>query len=81
MRINANEARLIRKVYRLTLEDMAALCDVSTSLIHKIENGQRNLSDRVQQRLVNEFELTPDKLARITAIYEETNIRGTKLGN
>lgn len=76
MRINADEARLIRKVYRLTLEDMAALCEVSISLIHKIENGQRNLSDRVQQRLVNEFELTPVKLARITAIYHETNIRG-----
>lgn len=76
MRITADEARLIREVYRLTLEDMAALCDVSISLISKVENGHRKLSDRLQQRLVNEFELTPDKLARILAIYNETNIRG-----
>lgn len=76
MRITADEARLIRKVYRLTLEDMAALCDVSISLISKVEKGHRKLSDRLQQRLVNEFELTPDKLARILEIYNETNIRG-----
>jgi len=71
MRITADDAYRIRKVYRLTLEDMAALCGCSTSLINKIEKKQRSFSEKIMRRLIEELQLTPEKLARILEVYNE----------
>ncbi len=76
MYLTADDFYKIRKVYRLTLEDIGALCSVSAAYINMVEKGKRNLSERVKRRLIAELQLTPDKLARILAIYNETNIRG-----
>ncbi|MCM3032829.1 helix-turn-helix domain-containing protein [Niallia sp. MER 6] len=76
MYLTADEFYKIRKVYRLTQTEVGALCEVSPAYINMIEKGSRNLSERVKRRLITELKLTPEKLARILAIYEETNIRG-----
>lgn len=76
MQLSANDFYKVRWYFRLTQEDMAAVCNVSSAQISRIENGRRNLTERVKRRLISKLQLTPEKLARILALYEETNIRG-----
>lgn len=71
MKITREQLRVIRKVYRLTLAEMAALLDVSDSLLCRIERGDRVLTDGLARRVVDEFELTPEKLVRIYEVYYE----------
>jgi transcriptional regulator with XRE-family HTH domain len=75
MNLTADEFYKIRKVYRLTQEDVGALCNVSTSYINMIEKNKRKLTERVGRRLVEELQLTPDKLTCILAIYNEFNLK------
>ncbi|USK70196.1 helix-turn-helix domain-containing protein [Peribacillus asahii] len=74
MNLTANEFYRIRKTYRLTSSEFGALCDISGAYVNMIENGKRNLTDRVKQKLIEELQLTPDKLARILDIYREYDI-------
>jgi transcriptional regulator with XRE-family HTH domain len=74
MKLKADDMRRIRKVYKLTLQDMAALCDCSTSLMSKIERGDRVLTDSIAMKLVDELQLTIDKVERINEIYETYRI-------
>lgn len=75
MHLNADDFYKIRKVYRLTSEEFGALCDVSGAYCNMIEKGKRNLTERVKRRLIEELELTPGKLARIHAFYNEFNVK------
>lgn len=72
--INAGNIGKIRKIYRLTLEDMGALIDVSGVFISYVERGHRNLSSVKAIALQRELDLTPDKLERLIEAYEETLI-------
>lgn len=63
----------IRNVYRLSLAEMGDLLDVSATYVHLIENGSRRLTETIRDKLVAEFDLTPEKLAEILRIYEEYN--------
>lgn len=74
MSIDATTFKLIRAVYRLTLADVAALLDVTESHICRIERGERPISDRLLRKFTSELSLTPDKLARISAIYAEITL-------
>lgn len=74
MKLKVEDMRRIRKVYKLTLQDMAALCDCSTSLMSKIERGDRVLTDTIAARLVDELKLTVEKVERINEIYETYRI-------
>jgi transcriptional regulator with XRE-family HTH domain len=73
MKITSELLYKIRKAYRLTQADIGALCDVSDAYINLIENGKRNITDRISHSITKELELTPDKLAQILAVYEEYN--------
>lgn len=75
MMITADTIYKLRKVYRLSQAEIGAMCGVSDAFINQIERGKRNVSDRIKLGLIREFELTPDKLARLMAIYEETSIQ------
>ncbi|NMD69599.1 helix-turn-helix transcriptional regulator [Bacillus sp. DNRA2] len=77
MHLTANEFRMIRKVYRLSTVEYGALCDISGAYVNYIENNKRNLTDRVRRKLVAELQLTPDKLAQITAVYNEYSVNAT----
>lgn len=72
--IDSQVIHKIRKVYRLSLADMAALLNVTESYLCRIEKKQRSLSERVRRNLIDEFALTPDKLERITGIYAEFHV-------
>jgi len=76
MTLTADDFYKVRWYFRLTQEEMAAICNISGAQISRIESGKRNLTERVKRRLNSELQLTPDKLARILEIYNETNIRG-----
>jgi transcriptional regulator with XRE-family HTH domain len=72
--VNEGNLALIRAVYRLSCEELGALMGVSGRFISHIERGSRNLPQARADRLSEELALTPDKLARLTAVYEETRI-------
>jgi transcriptional regulator with XRE-family HTH domain len=71
MQIKADEFYKIRKVYRLSTREFGALCDISGAYVNMIENNKRNLTDRIKRRLIEELELTPEKLAHILEVYNE----------
>ncbi|MEH7119072.1 helix-turn-helix transcriptional regulator [Neobacillus vireti] len=75
MHLNADDFYKIRKVYRLTSEEFGALCEISGAYVNMVEHGKRNLTERVKRRLIEELELTPDKLARIQAVFNEFDIK------
>ena len=74
MNISATELKKIRKVYRLTLEQMAELLGISAGHLSHVENGHYRLTEKVKARLIDQFQLTPDKLARINAVYDEFSL-------
>jgi transcriptional regulator with XRE-family HTH domain len=76
MKVSVDEMYRIRKVYRLTVDEMGALCDVSGALISMIEKGKRNLTEAVQRRLIEELTLDENKLQKLLAHYDEYEIRG-----
>ncbi|SHE13807.1 Uncharacterised protein [Chlamydia abortus] len=78
MTITPETLRIIRQVYRLTLGDMAALLDTSVAGVWRIEQGERAMSPEMVSALKREFDLSPEKLARIFQIYEETGGRPSK---
>lgn len=72
MKVTPEMLRILRQVYRLTLEDMADLLDLSTAGVWRIEHGERPLTANDIAKIKKEFELTPDKYARVLEIYSET---------
>src|SRR5690606_6947617 len=51
MEISAVELKKIRKVYRLTLEQMAELLGISAGHLSHVENGHYRLTEKVKARL------------------------------
>lgn len=74
MTITADTLFKLRKLYRLSQAELGALCGVSDAFINQIERGKRNVSERVRCAVTKELEITPDKLARLLTIYDETQI-------
>ncbi|MED4729194.1 MULTISPECIES: helix-turn-helix domain-containing protein [Aneurinibacillus] len=76
MTINTETLYQIRFVYRLSLEELGTLVGVSKSHLHRVEKGERPLSDRLRQGLIEVLELDENKLQRIKDIYYEFTKRG-----
>lgn len=74
--IDSDVLHKIRQVYRLTLDEMAALLNVSKSHLCRIEKSERTLTPTIRGHLISEFHLTPDKLAKILRLYDEFSISG-----
>lgn len=72
--VDAEQLAKIRQVYRLSCEEMGALIGVTGRFISFVERGERNLPKARADVLTEELDLTPEKIGRILAIYEETNI-------
>ncbi|EGG36565.1 helix-turn-helix domain-containing protein [Paenibacillus sp. HGF5] len=75
MMIDGVTLRKLREVYRSTREDFGALMNVTGRFVSYVESGDRKLPQYRADMLVRELELTPDKLARLMAVYEETIIQ------
>lgn len=76
MMIDSDMLRKIRKIYRLTLDEMAALLRVSKSHLCRIEKNERALTPTIRGHLVSELHLTPVKLAEILRLYDEFSVGG-----
>lgn len=75
MMIDGVTLRKLREVYRSTREDFGALMNVTGRFVSYVESGDRKLPQYRADMLVRELELTPGKLARLMAVYEETIIQ------
>ena len=75
MQLTAEQLYKIRKVYRLTQADIGALADVSDAYINQVELGKRKLSRKVNDKIVEELRLSPDKLSQILAVFKEYEIK------
>lgn len=75
MMIDGVTLRKLREVYRSTREDFGALMNVTGRFVSYVESGDRKLPQYRADMLVRELELTPDKLARLMTVYEETTIQ------
>lgn len=75
MMIDGVTLRKLREVYRSTREDFGALMNVTGRFVSYVESGDRKLPQYRADMLARELELTPDKLARLMAVYEETTIQ------
>jgi transcriptional regulator with XRE-family HTH domain len=72
MQVTPEMIRILRQVYRLTLSDMAALLDMPTVAVWRVEHGERPITANIIAKIKKEFELTPDKYARVLEIYSAT---------
>ncbi|WP_244869271.1 helix-turn-helix domain-containing protein [Paenibacillus lactis] len=73
--IDGSTFRKLREVYRMTREDFGALMNVTGRFVSYVESGDRKLPQHRADMLVRELDLTPEKLARLMAIYNETTIQ------
>lgn len=71
MTITAETVRMIRSVYGLSHRKMAADIGVHYRLIQLMEAGERAITDKKAQAITEAYGLTPDKLVRIEAAYNE----------
>jgi hypothetical protein len=72
--VNESNIGRIRAIYRLSCEEAGALMDVSGRFVSFVERGARNLPKNRADMLERRLALTPDKLARLLATYDETSI-------
>lgn len=68
----------LRKIYRMSCEEFGALMNVTGRFVRFIESGDRKLPQYRADILVRELDLTPEKLARLMATYDETTIDTVK---
>lgn len=78
MLIEGETLRKIREVYRMTREDFGAIMGVTGRFVSYVESGARKMPQYRSDILVRAIDLTPDKLARLLAIYDETTINAVK---
>ena len=76
--LTADNLFKVRKVFRLTQEDVAALADVSAAFINQIERKKRPMSERVRTKLTDELGLSAEKLSRILSLYDEFSVKGLR---
>lgn len=81
MLIEGETLRKVREVYRMNREEFGALMGVTGRFVSYVEAGDRKLPQYRADILAHEIGLTPEKLTRLLAIYDETAIRdATKAG-
>lgn len=68
--VNESNLAIIRKVYRLSCEEIGALMGVSGQFVSYVERGARNLPAKRAEKLAEILALTPEKLALIIEVYE-----------
>ncbi|WP_169083244.1 helix-turn-helix domain-containing protein [Paenibacillus sp. PL91] len=74
MNIDSTVIRRLRELHRKSLAEMASMVGVSESHLFRIEAGQRSITDAFRHRFIAVLDLTPDKLRRLLAMYEDTRI-------
>lgn len=63
--------RVIRKVHRLTTRDMAKLLSISQTYVNRIEGNYEPVTENVERKLIDKFNLTNDRIKEITSDYDK----------
>ncbi|MBU5265727.1 helix-turn-helix domain-containing protein [Virgibacillus proomii] len=79
--IEHNSLYVIRKVYRLTMAEMAKILEVSPTYINAIEKEREPLTDNIRLKLIKQFKLNPARLAEINAIHDRYTYQLNTLTN
>lgn len=74
MKLTAKDIKTIRSVYRLTAEEMALILGISRPYVHLMESEKKRITEQVISKYKREFDLTPEKLEKIEAVYREYSI-------
>lgn len=71
MELTKEDLRIIRRVYDLTMTDIANILGVSQTYIFRIENNYDALSDNMKSKLIEAFKLDEYKLAEIRHVNKQ----------
>lgn len=71
MELESNDLYIIRKVHRLSMQEMGEALGVSAGYVNHIEKEYEPLTDRMKERLIETFELSPYKINEIRHVYEQ----------
>lgn len=77
--LNQNDLFAVRKVKHLTAEDMGSLLGISQSYYTRIEKGKVRLTERIAKKIVQLFDLTPEKLRDYRKRWDEYQRMKAKL--
>jgi transcriptional regulator with XRE-family HTH domain len=72
--LDSEKFKIIRRTYKLNMEEFADLLGISASYVCQIENEKSSLSVNVAQKLIDELDLTEPKLNKILAIHRDFTI-------
>jgi DNA-binding transcriptional regulator YiaG len=68
--LDAQTFFIIRKVYRMSMMQMAETLGISTGYVNHIEKEREPLTDNVRRSLIRKLDLSPEKVSQIKAIYQ-----------
>ncbi|EST55480.1 DNA-binding protein [Brevibacillus panacihumi W25] len=71
MTITPETIRMIRRAHGLSHRKMAFDIGVSHRMVQLMEAGKRGISDKTAHAITEAYGLTPEKMARIEAAYNE----------
>lgn len=71
MKLTGRDFFIVRKARLLTGAEMAGLLGISESMVNHIENGRYPLSERIARKVIEIFDLTPEKLNDYRERWEE----------
>jgi transcriptional regulator with XRE-family HTH domain len=69
--LDSEKFKIIRRTYKLNMEEFADLLGISASYVCQIEKGKSSLSVNVAQKLIDELELTQTKLEKILEVHRD----------
>lgn len=70
MTISRDDLLKIRRLYGLTQYDVATAIGVTQTCVYKIEKGHMSMSEKLTDRFIKHFNLTPEKMAFIRGTVE-----------
>lgn len=78
--IDAQTFFIIRKVYRMSMMQMAETLGISGTYVNQIEKEREPLTDNVRRNLIRTLDLTPEKVSEIVMIYEAFDVQSQRIG-
>ncbi|NGY76043.1 helix-turn-helix transcriptional regulator (plasmid) [Bacillus megaterium] len=61
--------KLIRKSYNLTQRNFAKMVNCSFSLIALVEVGKRRITENLENKIIEAFQLNEQKINEITSLF------------
>jgi transcriptional regulator with XRE-family HTH domain len=69
--MNGEIIKVIRTTHQLSVRDFAKRIQVSPSLVSRLEGGDRNVTKRIECRVIAVFRISEEKLASIKLLINE----------